>query len=54
MGKEQYNKIKELSRNLFTNTFLKFFFNNDFKLEILSYQAMIANLKKKRRYYTIY
>ena len=47
MGKEQYNKIKELSRNLFTNTFLKFFFNNDFKLEILSYQAMIANLKKK-------
>ena len=47
MTKEQYNKIKEISKNIFNNTFYNCFFSKDSKSNISAYQILIDYLSKK-------
>ena len=47
MSKDQYNKIKEISKNLLSDNFYNCFFSNDLKNNISAYQNMIDNLSKK-------
>ena len=47
--KEKYDKLKELSKNIFTNIFYKYLFNKDFQKEIIAYQNLIENLNKNMK-----
>ena len=46
--KEEYNKIKELSKNLFSKSFFRKIFSNNFENEITAYKIMINQLKQKK------
>ena len=47
MSLEEFNEIKELSKNIFTNNFIKKIFSSDFEEEVSAYQLMINQLKRK-------
>ena len=52
--KEEYNKIKELSKNIFINNFIKKLFNNDLKVEISAYQILQNQLKQKNNFLKVF
>ena len=46
--KKEFNKIKELSKNIFSKKYFRNIFSNNFEDEIIAYQIIINQLKKKK------
>ena len=52
--KEEFNKIKDFSKNIFTSSFIKKIFNKDIMIEIFAYQILLKQMDQKDNFLKLY